>query len=65
MMDPILRILNQSLHDLEQERTRLTDQLAELDCVLNALKDARQRPLLHQAQAAWLAQNPTESPKNH
>ena len=51
----ILDILNRAIHDLEAERARKSEELAQIDVTLATLRDQRQLPLQHDVQEQWVA----------
>lgn len=51
----VLEVLNRAIHELESERARKSEELAQIDCILAALRDQRQLPMLHEVQEQWVA----------
>lgn len=59
----ILEILNRAIHELEAERARKSDELAQIDVTLATLQEQRQLPMLHEVQNQWVSSN-AKSEKN-
>lgn len=53
----ILEVLNRAIHELEAERARKSEELAQIDVCLSTLREQRQIPMLHEVQDQWVSSN--------